>query len=793
MNFFSRRRESRGRAEPRQSKNQSISSVSGQVGGSRNRMPFETEWALKNSKKETRCSKVDRVVPTNGEGQSIGHGTITMMTPTERRPVKNKQDASSPSFDLEAWTSMGSFTDTTNSTFSQDQEDESIESSMPKLVYHRQPPFPDRPSPLSGPKPEDLHWVVKPVPAQHRNNPPRSRESRRSGSVPGRRNQSPGRTRSSSDLDTTQVNHTRSRSRHQYSHSLTRSVPRTIQTKNSQGGNSNGGSDSSLTSADSEELSPISASRHQRKASREKVAERYNHPTSPSLSPFSLVRPEIEPKPISLPEPQDMRSKTRIWKSAVDPKSGRTYYYDSITRETQWSKPLEMASPNEKVAMEAKERKQRNFFSSMEANMMKNMAAGVFPGSSTDSSSDDDVAGLPEVANPAANTLTGNGNVPRPRLVRTISSMDDNVLAELTRVESPINKGSPDRQIAAVRQLANEMKHISGTSLNTPYIAEVYAPVIDGAKPSLKNLPKPSMQKRNTCGTLYVGSTMSAPDKDATIKCVCGVYRSHLLISAREEARGNSSVKFEEYEIFNDHPNERRPKRKSKSTSRAMEALSLNDMEEAVPSLEEITDFYRDVFRKAQMESDCIIMSLIYVERLMKDTNGGARPRARNWRSILFSSMIMSSKVWDDLSMWNADFSQTCPIGVSFSLKRVNELEIAMLECLKYSVKVLASEYAKYYFLLRTMLIRSGLVGEDIVNASSPLDIEGAKKLEHLSAKFSVNAALKAETQQNRRCKSLGEIEPNTSFNSDSGSPSRTSPSNSSSTMKVSLEHVVQM
>jgi len=34
---------------------------------------------------------------------------------------------------------------------------------------------------------------------------------------------------------------------------------------------------------------------------------------------------------------------------------------------------------------------------------------------------------------------------------------------------------------------------------------------------------KPPLVKRNTCGTLYVGSTMSAPDKDATIK-VCISY-----------------------------------------------------------------------------------------------------------------------------------------------------------------------------------------------------------------------------------------------------------------------------
>ena len=29
---------------------------------------------------------------------------------------------------------------------------------------------------------------------------------------------------------------------------------------------------------------------------------------------------------------------------------------------------------------------------------------------------------------------------------------------------------------------------------------------------------RPNLVRRNTCGTLYVGTTMSAPDKDATIK-----------------------------------------------------------------------------------------------------------------------------------------------------------------------------------------------------------------------------------------------------------------------------------
>lgn len=159
-----------------------------------------------------------------------------------------------------------------------------------------------------------------------------------------------------------------------------------------------------------------------------------------------------------------------------------------------------------------------------------------------------------------------------------------------------------------------------------------------------------------------------------------------------------------------------------------------------LPTLDEITTFYRDVFQRAQMETDCIIISLIYVERLIKATQGGLRPRIENWRSMLFSCMVLSSKVWDDLSMWNGDFSQTCPAGVKFTLQRVNELEIAVLSALNYHVKVPASEYAKYYFLLRSMLIKSGLGSEDL-KMTNPLDVEGARRLQHVSTIYQ-NTAL---------------------------------------------------
>jgi len=58
-------------------------------------------------------------------------------------------------------------------------------------------------------------------------------------------------------------------------------------------------------------------------------------------------------------------------------------------------------------------------------------------------------------------------------------------------------------------------------------------------------------------------------------------------------------------------------------------------------------------------------------------TNGKLSIRYENWKSVLLSCIMMASKVWDDLSMLNVDFSKICP---SFALKIVNKLETKLLE-----------------------------------------------------------------------------------------------------------------
>lgn len=183
------------------------------------------------------------------------------------------------------------------------------------------------------------------------------------------------------------------------------------------------------------------------------------------------------------------------------------------------------------------------------------------------------------------------------------------------------------------------------------------------------------------------------------------------MILAARDARYN--VPVPEYDIFRDQS----------LTFDEEEYIEELPLEKQVPSMDRIHQFYMDIYTKSQMESECIIMSLIYMERLIRATKGKLKIKFNNWRPILFICMIMASKVWDDLSMWNADFSQVCP---SFTLRRINDLELAVLDIFQYVVKVSAGEYAKYYFQLRSMMARLDLNVDDL----RPLDIEGARQLQ---------------------------------------------------------------
>lgn len=297
---------------------------------------------------------------------------------------------------------------------------------------------------------------------------------------------------------------------------------------------------------------------------------------------------------------------------------------------------------------------------------------------------------------------------------------------------------------------------------------------------------KQKLSRRNSTGTIYIETTMSAQDNDITIHCVCVVLRAHMIEAARSRIKNDEEFNIFRDEVSNDNNNNNfflaEEKKSIKIVQNGLKNISndinrvisdddfeykdipeednsfidkrKNSMEnnnesynivgrgrlsscalaEAtfgsngyneptilgalkfsaesqdiidndVPTLQSVIGYFTDIFVKSQLESECIIMALIYCERLVKDTKGRLCICYDNWKSIVFTCLMMASKVWDDLSMWNVDFS----ISSSLNLRRVNDLELKLLETLKFIIRVSASEYAKYYFHLRSLISRLDL------------------------------------------------------------------------------------
>mmetsp|Transcript_7818 Transcript_7818/g.11372 ORF Transcript_7818/g.11372 Transcript_7818/m.11372 type:complete len:705 (-) Transcript_7818:177-2291(-) len=118
-----------------------------------------------------------------------------------------------------------------------------------------------------------------------------------------------------------------------------------------------------------------------------------------------------------------------------------------------------------------------------------------------------------------------------------------------------------------------------------------------------------------------------------------------------------------------------------------------------IPTEEEIYEFGHQLFKSVQLSSECSIVCLIYVERLME--NAKVPLISSTWRPIFMCGLLLASKVWQDLSSWNIEFASVYP---QFSLDAINKLEVQYLRMVKWDLYISSSLYAKYYFALRSIL-----------------------------------------------------------------------------------------
>ena len=91
---------------------------------------------------------------------------------------------------------------------------------------------------------------------------------------------------------------------------------------------------------------------------------------------------------------------------------------------------------------------------------------------------------------------------------------------------------------------------------------------------------------------------------------------------------------------------------------------------DSYPSVSKISKFLNKIIFKLQLSIEWILITLIYVERIMlKSINssngklvihdlfiGWIHIRNMNWKSIVLGSLIWASKFWEGFEYWNTDF-----------------------------------------------------------------------------------------------------------------------------------------
>lgn len=115
------------------------------------------------------------------------------------------------------------------------------------------------------------------------------------------------------------------------------------------------------------------------------------------------------------------------------------------------------------------------------------------------------------------------------------------------------------------------------------------------------------------------------------------------------------------------------------------------------PSIEELYYYCKYIIISGRMEKEIPILCLVYIERFL--TKSGLLMNHLNWKRLTLISLILASKIWDDDSLENVHFPQ---VMSDITLKEISGLEKVFLQVVDYDVVIKGSEYAKYYFILKT-------------------------------------------------------------------------------------------
>lgn len=118
----------------------------------------------------------------------------------------------------------------------------------------------------------------------------------------------------------------------------------------------------------------------------------------------------------------------------------------------------------------------------------------------------------------------------------------------------------------------------------------------------------------------------------------------------------------------------------------------------AMPTEKYIAEYCKYVTIACKMENEIPIVCLVYLEKLLLTT--GILINKWNWRRLVLICLTLASKIWDDDSLENVHFPK---VMSDVTNAEINKLEQLFLEFIDYKLVIKGSEYAKYYFIMRSL------------------------------------------------------------------------------------------
>ncbi|KAJ3429122.1 cyclin y isoform a [Anaeramoeba flamelloides] len=179
---------------------------------------------------------------------------------------------------------------------------------------------------------------------------------------------------------------------------------------------------------------------------------------------------------------------------------------------------------------------------------------------------------------------------------------------------------------------------------------------------------------------------ITSPNTSFVLKCVSQALKK-LIITEEEE---KEYILLSDYEIFDE----------SKFIIKGYFQPLYK-----IPTEEEIYQLLNNISINADISPEAYIFMLIYIDRMIKKTgkefDSSLSLTSKTWKRIVFITLLLGFKIWEELAVWNVDFTQVID---NVTVKDLNELESAILNFLHFKVSVNKPTYTKYYLELRNLL-----------------------------------------------------------------------------------------